>query len=402
MNICNDFGSAVNGSVSGKFEPLRGVRVIDFTRVLAGPYASMMLAELGADVIKVESPHGDETRSWGPPFVDDSSAYFHAVNQGKRSVTADLRNDESRQWALELIGSADVVLENFRPGVTARLGISPDEVLSLYPWIVYGSITGFGTVGPLADHHGTEVIVEAESGMMNITGEPGGEPMRFGVAMIDIATGLSLNNAVMAALIEKGRTGNGRHVEVSLFGTAISALGTVIASASAGEEHPRAWGSAHPSIVPYRAFRAHDGYIVLGATNDSMFSRLRTALRIPDEDVEPSWATNPGRVADRERVEATVQECVGQLSTDEVVRVLRGNGVLVAKVMTPEEAVHSEQARALRLATNHDGILYARSSLSSNGTATLSAAPSLGQHTEILYSELNRTAGNQEAHRPSG
>lgn len=372
-----------------RFQPLAGVRVIDFTRVLAGPYATMLLAELGADVIKIEMPEvGDETRAWGPPFVDQTSAYFHAINRGKRSVALDLTTDEGRAAVNRLIGTADVVVENFRPGVTERLGIAADEVLARHPSIVYGSITGFGIDGPMATDAGTEVIVEAESGLMSITGLPDGEPVRFGVAMVDLATGAALVNGVLAALVERGRTGRGGRIDVSLYATAISALGTVIAGASAGGEATKAWGSAHPSIVPYRAYAAADGHVVLGATNDAMYVRLVDALDARHTLGREDWRRNAGRVAAREYVDAALQDAVGRLTVDELLERLRARRVLVAPVRTPVEAARSEQAAAMGLITVDDGLLIARSPLGPAGTRELGRAPELGEHTEQVLAEL--------------
>ena len=370
-------------SAADTFTPLEGLRVVDFTRLLAGPYATMTLAELGAEVIKVEMPHvGDETRSWGPPFVSGSSAYFHAVNRGKRSVELDLRTPEGLTAALDLIASADVVLENFRPGVADRLGIGPADARRRNPRVIYGSVTGFGSEGPLSEHAGTEVIVEAESGLMSITGLPGGEPVRFGVAMVDIASGLSLINGVLAALIERDRTGSGRCIDISLYATAMSGLGTVIAGAAAGGQESRAWGSAHPSIVPYRAFRVADGHVVLGATNDPMFQRLIDALDLREHLGCSEWAQNPARVRDREQIERHLADRLHALTVDEVVGRLQASRVLVAPVRTPSDAASSEQARALGLIVDDGGLRFARSPLGPNGTRQLGPAAVLGEHTD--------------------
>lgn len=370
-------------------QPLAGMRVIDFTRVLAGPYATMLLAELGADVIKIEMPDvGDETRGWGPPFVEDTSAYFHAVNRGKRSVVIDLSTEDGRAAVDRLIGTADVVVENFRPGVTTRLGIGADEVLARHPSVVYGSITGFGIVGPMAQDAGTEVIVEAESGLMSITGTPDGEPVRFGVAMVDLATGSALVNAVLAALLERGRTGRGRRVDVSLYATAISALGTVIAGTSVGESATRAWGSAHPSIVPYRAYAAADGHVVLGATNDAMFVRLVESLDAGATLGRDEWRSNAARVAARADVDAAVQDAVGRLPVEALLHRLRTHRVLVAPVRTPAEAARSDQAAALGMITDDDGLLIPRSPLGPTGTRELGRAPELGEHTAQVLEEI--------------
>lgn len=380
--------------MTASLQPLAGIRVIDFTRVLAGPYATMLLAELGADVIKIEMPEiGDETRAWGPPFVPgtrtDTSAYFHAVNRGKRSVALDLTTEGGRAAVDRLIGTADVVVENFRPGVTERLGIGAAEVLARHPSVVYGSITGFGICGPMAKDAGTEVIVEAESGLMSITGTPDGEPVRFGVAMVDLATGSALVNAVLAALLERGRTGRGRRVDVSLYATAISALGTVIAGTSVGDSATRPWGSAHPSIVPYRAYAAADGHVVLGATNDAMFIRLIDSLDAHETLEREDWRSNAARVIDREDVDAALQDLVGRLSVEELLQRLRAHRVLVAPVRTPAEAARSDQAAALGMITDDDGLLIPRSPLGPTGTRELGRAPDLGEHTAQVLEEIS-------------
>jgi len=376
-------------SDEGDFRPLNGVRVIDFTRLLAGPYATMTLAELGADVIKVEQPGiGDETRHWGPPFVHGASAYFHAVNRGKRSIALDLSDRRDLDIAHRLIATADAVVESFRPGVADRLGIGADALRLRFPRLVYASISGFSQTGPLAAEPGTAVTVEAESGLMHVTGYEGADPVRSGVAMVDIATGMSMINGVLAALLERERTGLGRRLEFSLFATALSSLGTVIAAASAGGPPSRPWGSAHPSIVPYRAFAASDGHVVLGATNDAMFARLVAALDLDDELGGERWSGNRARVEGRDELERVLAARVGALPLEAVVDRLRAARVLVARVRSPEEAARGEQARALGLIDDDDGVAVARSALATNGTPRLARAPALDAHGEELRAEL--------------
>lgn len=370
---------------SAPFQPLRGIRVVDFTRLLAGPYATMTLAELGADVIKIEKPDtGDDTRAWGPPFVGDDSAYFHAINRGKRSVALDLTRDEDRQQALTLIAGADVVVESFRPGVAERLGVGPDALTARFPHLIYASISGFSPEGPMRAAPGTAVTVEAESGLMQLTGYEDSGPVRSGVAMVDIATGMSMINGVLAALLERARTDKGRRIEVSLFATALSSLGTVIASVSAGGPAPRPWGSGHPSIVPYRAFAAADGYAVLGATNDPMFARLATALDMEDELGRDQWRRNEGRVRDRETLESLLADRLSRLTVDEAADRLQRHRVLIARVRSADEAARGAQATAMGMVVEDDGVLIARSALGTNGTALLGRAPRLGEHNEEL------------------
>ena len=370
------------------YRPLAGIRVIDFTRLLAGPYATMTLAELGADVIKVEQPEiGDETRHWGPPFIHGASAYFHAINRGKRSIALDLTRPADQEIADRLIGTADVVVESFRPGVAERLGIGAEHMRERHPRLVYASISGFSQTGPLAAEPGTAVTVEAESGLMHVTGYEGADPVRSGVAMVDIATGMSMINGVLAALLERERTGQGRRLEFSLFATAISSLGTVIAATSAGGPPSKPWGSSHPSIVPYRSFEASDGHVVLGATNDAMFARLVAALDLADTLGDERWRRNQARVAGREELEAIVGSRVAALSLDEVVERLKAARVLVARVRTPEDAAHGAHAASLGLVFDDDGVSIARSALGTNGTPRLDRAPALDEHGATLRAE---------------
>ncbi|WP_404474986.1 CaiB/BaiF CoA transferase family protein [Microbacterium aerolatum] len=370
------------------YRPLAGIRVIDFTRLLAGPYATMTLAELGADVIKVEQPEiGDETRHWGPPFIRGASAYFHAINRGKRSIALDLTRPADQEIADRLIGTADVVVESFRPGVAERLGIGAEHMRERHPRLVYASISGFSQTGPLAAEPGTAVTVEAESGLMHVTGYEGADPVRSGVAMVDIATGMSMINGVLAALLERERTGQGRRLEFSLFATAISSLGTVIAATSAGGPPSKPWGSSHPSIVPYRSFEASDGHVVLGATNDAMFARLVAALDLADTLGDERWRRNQARVAGREELEAIVGSRVAALSLDEVVERLKAARVLVARVRTPEDAAHGAHAASLGLVFDDDGVSIARSALGTNGTPRLDRAPALDEHGATLRAE---------------
>ncbi|HEY1855341.1 MAG TPA: CoA transferase [Solirubrobacterales bacterium] len=371
-----------------QLRPLAGRRVLDFSHVLAGPYATMMLADLGADVIKVERPsHGDETRGWGPPYIDGSSAYFHAVNRGKRSVALDLVSEEGKAAVRRLAASSDIVVENFRPGVPERLGIDYASLAEVNPQLIYASITGFGSVGPMAMMPGSEVVVEAYSGLMEITGEADGNPVRFGVAMVDLATGITAAAGILAALLDPAEAG-GRKLEFSLYGTALSCLGTLIASTSAGDDGPaRRWGTGHPTIVPYAAFRAADGEVVIGAINELMWKRLCAALELERAEQSAGWATNDGRVADRAGVDAEVARRLAGLPVAEVVARLEAAEVLVAPVESVETAARSEQARAIDIVFEQQGALFARSVLDT-GVEPPEQAPALGEDTAEVLAEL--------------
>ncbi|MGE5407838.1 MAG: CaiB/BaiF CoA transferase family protein [Syntrophothermus sp.] len=378
----------------GDGRPLGGYRVIDFTRILSGPYATMLLADLGAEVIKIERPgHGDETRGWGPPFWNGTSTYFAAVNRGKRSVAIDLGTAAGRELVHELIAGSDVLVENYRPGVTERLGISYEDVRERSPGLVYATINGFGSSGPRALEAGTEVIVEAHSGLMAMMGTPGGPPVRFGVAMVDIATGMAMVNGVLAALLARGRDGRGRHLEFPLFSTAISVLATVIASSCVSpESQERRFGSGHPSIVPYSAFEASDGWVVLGAINEGMWERLCSALRLGRWVGDERCATNESRVENRELVERIVAAAVRELPTDEVTRRLGEEGVLVAPVRAAGEAVEDPQVEALGLLDPDDGVKFARTPLAQFNDEPLARAPGLGQSTFDVLGQAGLSA----------
>ena len=369
--------------------PLAGMRVLDFTRILSGPYATMLLADLGAEVIKLERPGtGDDTRSWGPPFVNGMSTYFAAVNRGKRSVAIDLQSGRGRALAVELAASADILIENFRPGVSARLGLAYDQLEPLNSGLVYASINGFGSHGPRSQDAGTEVIVEAQTGLMAMMGTPDGPPVRFGVAMVDIATGIALVCGVLAALLERDRSGLGRELEFPLYTTAFSCLATVIASASVdGASQEGRWGSGHPSIVPYAAFEARDGFVVLGAINELMWERLCAALGLADLAGDERAASNERRVGNRGLVDATIAAAVSSRTTAEVTEELNRAGVLVAPVRNAAAAVEDPQVAALELVDELDGIRFTRTPLSQFARRPLAPAQRLGADSAAVLTE---------------
>ena len=325
--------------------PLAGVRVVDLSRVLAGPYATMTLADLGADVVKIEHPAGgDETRTWGPPFAGGESAYFLSVNRGKRSVALDLKDPEGRELALELCARADVVIENFRPGGAARLGLDYEAVRKRRADVVYCTISGFGAREP-HDRAGYDFTVQAESGLMAITGEPDGEPMKVGVAIVDVLAGLNAATAILAALRRRDLTGEGDRVEVSLLDSAFAALVNVGANALLTGEEPQRYGNAHPSIVPYQPFRAADGWIAVAAANDGLYTKLCEAIERPDLAGDERYATNEARVLNREPLIAELQAVFAARSTDDWEPLLLVAGVPAGKIGGVGEALRTAPAR---------------------------------------------------------
>ncbi|HWP35338.1 MAG TPA: CoA transferase, partial [Thermodesulfobacteriota bacterium] len=309
--------------------PLAGIRILDFTRVLAGPYCTMLLGDLGADVVKVEPPGGgDETRSWGPPFVRGESAYFLAVNRNKRSLVLDLAHPEARAAVERLVASADVLVENFRPGVAERLGLSAARLTARYPQLVYCAISAFGQGSPGSERPGYDLLIQAESGLMSVTGEPDGPPVKVGVAIADLVTGLHAALAIVAAIAARpARGGRGGVIDVSLYDCTLALLSTLVTSYLATGRVPGRWGSAHPQIVPYQAFAASDGYLVVCVTNDKFWRALCTCLERPDLADDPHFATNAGRVAARERLVAELAACFARRPVAEWLARLAAAGV---------------------------------------------------------------------------
>ncbi|MEU5991206.1 CoA transferase [Spirillospora sp. NPDC047418] len=277
---------------------LEGVRVLDFGRVLAAPYATMLLADLGAEVLKIESPQGDDTRHWGPPWRDGESTYFRAVNRNKVSVVLDLRDADDAARARDLVRTSDVLVENFRPGTMDRHGLGYDAARKLNPGIVYCSITGFGTKGG-RQLPGYDLLIQATSGLMSITGEAAA-PTKVGVALIDVVTGLHATIGILAALRHRSRTGEGQRVEANLLSSALSALTNQASAYVEGGITPTATGNDHPSIVPYGVFETSDGAMVLAVGNDRQFSSLMQILGRPDLAEDPRYATNAKRVENRQ------------------------------------------------------------------------------------------------------
>ncbi|HEX6230105.1 MAG TPA: CoA transferase [Actinomycetota bacterium] len=279
--------------------PLSGIRVADFSRVLAGPLATMLLADLGADVIKVERPGtGDDTRGWGPPFVGQDAAYFLSLNRNKRSVVLDLATEPGRAAARRLALSADVVVENFRPGLMADFGLDHAGLSAVRPGLVYCSLTAFGDAGQVRP--GYDIIVQAMSGLMSFTGHPGGEPTKVGVALLDVVCGLYAANAIQSALLGRAATGRGAHLSVSLFDASVAALVNQAANHLLGGLVPGPMGNEHPNIVPYQLFHAADRPFILAAGNDRLFGRTCEVIGRPELAGDERFATNEARVRNRE------------------------------------------------------------------------------------------------------
>ena len=372
--------------------PLDGVRVVDLSRVLAGPYATMVLADLGADVVKVERPgQGDETRSWGPPYAsEDVAAYFLAVNRSKRSVALDLKQPEGRALALDLCARADVVIENFRPGTAARLGLDAAAVHARDPRVVYCSITGFGEREPL-DRPGYDFVVQGESGLMAITGEPDGPPTKVGVALIDVVTGLNAVVAILAALRRRELGGSGERVSISLLDSALAALVNVAQNALVGGEEPPRYGNAHPSIVPYEVFATADGWITVAAANDGLYRRLCEALDRTELAADERFATNAARVRNREELLPVLRKIFLTRPSDDWVVALEAAGVPVGKIRGVLEALRAAAPATVQVTHPSAGELELVAppfAFEFAGLRRAGPPPLLAQHTREVLTEI--------------
>jgi crotonobetainyl-CoA:carnitine CoA-transferase CaiB-like acyl-CoA transferase len=329
--------------------PLAGVRVLDLSRVLAGPYATMVLGDLGADVIKVEHPErGDDTRHWGPPFAGEGeareSAYFLAVNRNKRSIGVDLKGSEGLERVKKLAAGADVVIENWRRGALEKLGLGYEALRATNHALVYCSITGFGP-GPDEERPGYDFLVQARGGVMGITGQPGGEPTKVGVAISDIVCGLFASNAILAALHRRDATGEGSRIEVPLFESTLGWLANRGQEYLVSGEDKGLIGNAHPSIVPYQTFDASDKPLVVAVGNNSQFAWLCKAVGRPELAEDERFATNPDRVANREALISELQEEFGQRPADEWVEEIRAAGVPSGPVNTLADVFADDHVR---------------------------------------------------------
>ena len=307
---------------------LSDVVVIDLSRVLAGPYCTMILGDLGATVIKVEQPgKGDDTRHFGPPYIAGESAYYLGLNRNKRSITLDFSVPEDKERLLELIRTATVLVENFRPGTLEKQGLGYEALKALNPGLIYCSISGYGSTGPYASRPGYDFVAQAESGIMSVTGEIDGEPMRVGVPVGDISAGMFGCMAILAALRVRDRTGKGQFIDISLLETTTSLLSNVSSNYLISGEEAQRYGNGHPNIVPYQAFRTRDGYVVVACGNDRLYQGLCRLLGRDDLAADPRFASNPQRVRNREELVPALQEEFLQRDTGAWLPELRAAGI---------------------------------------------------------------------------
>jgi crotonobetainyl-CoA:carnitine CoA-transferase CaiB-like acyl-CoA transferase len=369
--------------------PLDGVKVVELARILAGPWAGQTLADLGADVVKVEAPEGDDTRRWGPPFItqgkDTSAAYFYATNRGKRSVTCDFRTAEGQEMVRKLVADADVLIENFKVGGLAKYGLDYESLRAVNPRLIYCSITGFGQTGPYAHRAGYDFIIQGMSGLMSVTGEPEGQPQKAGVAVTDIFTGVYSATAILAALVQRGRTGQGQHIDMALLDVATSVMANQAMNYLATGTAPGKMGNAHPNLAPYAVFDCADGWIILATGNDAQYRRLCTLLGLPDMATDAAYATNALRIANREAMTARLTEATRRFLKAELLAACEAEGVPAGPINTLAEVFADPQVIARGLQIAPDGIPGVRSPMTFSAArlALDHTAPKLGQNDPV-------------------
>lgn len=377
---------------------LAGIRVLDLTRILAGPLCTMMLGDMGADVIKVEPPGaGDDTRSWGPPFAEGESAYYLGVNRNKRSMTLNMAVKSGQDVLAGLIRKADVLVENFKVGTLEKWGISNDWLQVNAPQVVRCSITGYGSTGPKAGLPGYDFILQAESGLMGITGEKNGEPMKYGVAIVDICTGMLACNAILAALNARYATGRGQHVEVSLFDSGLAMLANVAANHLISGRDAGRFGNGHPNIVPYTAYPTRDDRIAVAVGNDGQFAKFAAVLGHAAWATDPRFAKNPDRVMNRDALDELIKTELQRDGAEVWIAKLMAAGIPCGRINSVAQALAAPHAIARGMVTSVEhptagnvkmlGIPFR---FSDTPAGIRRAPPLLGQHTEaILREELD-------------
>jgi len=372
--------------------PLAGLKVIELARILAGPWVGQTLSDLGAEVVKVESPEGDDTRTWGPPFIEvegeKSAAYFHACNRGKQSIIADFRSDDGRELVRKLVADADVVIENFKLGGLDKYGLDYESLKAINPRLIYCSITGFGHTGPYAERAGYDFMIQGMGGIMDLTGEPDGQPQKIGVAFADIFTGLYSVIAIQSALIMRERTGKGQHIDMALFDCISAVLANQAMNYLASGVSPKRMGNAHPNIAPYQTLPVSDGYFIIACGNDGQFAKLTALLGIGEIAGDSRFLTNALRVANRDALTEMLEERTKQWLRDDLLAALAKAGVPAGPINTVEDVFADPQFIARQMRIDPDGVPGLRTPIRfSDAELKLDKrSPNLGEHSSDIYS----------------
>lgn len=376
--------------------PLKGIRVLDLSRVLAGPYCTMVLGDLGADIIKVERPGtGDDTRAWGPPWAGGESAYYLSVNRNKRSITLDIKQPEAQEIIRDLAARSDIVVENYKLGTLEKLGIGYEQLSAQNPRLIWATISGYGPDGPFADRPGYDFVAQGESGIMAITGEPDGEPMKVGVAIVDVTTGLYTAVAVLAALRERDTSGFGQRIDSNLMSSAVAWLVNVGSNYLVSGNPAKRYGNAHANIVPYQVFKARDQHITVAVGNDAQFRALCRILGIPEYGSDPRFSTNPARVEHRDELVAKIQDIIETRDAQEWLDEIVAAGIPSGPINSVEQVFSHPQvlARNMVVEVEHPTAGSIRMAgipfeLSRTPAAVRSAPPLLGEHTADILTEV--------------
>lgn len=374
--------------------PLAGLKVIELARILAGPWAGQMLADLGADVVKVESPDGDDTRKWGPPFVDRegdrSAAYFHSCNRGKRSISVDFRTTEGQQTVRKLVTDADILIENFKVDGLAKYGLDYASLAKINPALIYCSITGFGQDGPYAHRAGYDYIIQGMSGLMSVTGDPDGQPQKVGVAVTDIFTGVYSTVAILAALHQRGRTGLGQHIDMSLLDVATAVTANQAMNYLTTGTSPVRLGNAHPNLVPYQVFECADGWIIIATGNDGQFRRLCRLLGCESLADDKAFLLNSDRIAHRDRLDAALTAKTRTRSKADLLSACEAEGVPAGPINDMAEVFSDPQVMHRALNTRIDGVPTVRAPFRFSGAelAMDRASPRLDEDGDAIRKSL--------------
>lgn len=374
---------------------LEGVTILDLSRVLAVPFCTQILSDLGATVWKVESPWGDDTRRWGPPFVEDESAYYLAVNRGKKGLSLNLKDPEAQALIRRLAEKADVVVENFKTGDLARYGLDYASLRETNPGLVYASITGFGQTGPRAEEAGYDTVLQGMSGIMSVTGEPDRPPMKVGVAWIDVLTGLMAAIGVLAALRERDKSGEGQHIDLALFDVGLMMMANQIQNYLFTGDAPRRMGNVHPTVAPVQTFAASDGWFILTAGNNDQFRRMCGAIGRPDLAEDPRFETNAGRLGHVEELNGQLAELFATRPRSEWIRRMNEAKVPVSPVYDVGEALSDPQSEARNPVWSVEHSTLGEIPLVANALRHMSRTPAepsgppplLGEHTREVLSE---------------
>ncbi|KAG4411266.1 hypothetical protein IFR04_015592 [Cadophora malorum] len=401
--------------------PLKGYKVLDMTRVLAGPYCTQILGDLGAEVIKVEHPtRGDDTRAWGPPYAKyiegsgkegpGESAYFLAVNRNKKSLGLSFQHKSGVEILHKLAAESDILVENYLPGSLKKYGMDYGTLSKINPRLIYASITGYGQTGPYSNRAGYDVMVEAEFGLMHITGSRDGPPVKVGVAVTDLTTGLYTSNSIMAAIIARARSGRGQHIDVALSDCQTATLANIASSCLiSGEKDTGRWGTAHPSIVPYQSYKTKDGDILFGGGNDRLFGILSDGLGQPEWKTDSKFAVNAQRVANRIELDGSIEAITKQKTTKEWLNIFEGSGMPYSAVNDVQGTLNHEHtlARGMVKQMDHEAcgpikMVNTPVKYSESEPSIRSVPPMLGQHTDEVLRDIGMSESQIEALKAEG